>query len=343
MDIRGLELDELTDYIAELGLQKFRAKQLYEWLHKKQVKSLTQATNLPKDLVEKIGEYYNLEVEQHLVSQNDGTQKFLYRLHDGNFIETVLMEYKHGNSICISSQVGCKMGCKFCASTKSGFVRNLTSAELLDQIYTTSRITGKKINNVVLMGIGEPLDNFDNVVKFMRILSSKDGLQLSLRHLSLSTCGLVPRIKELIELKLPMTLSVSLHHYDNYSRSKSMPINNKHDIHELVECCRLYALKTSRRVSFEYALIQGYNDSVADAKKLAGLLRGMLCHVNLIPVNPIKEVDYKRSNDKTAMEFKAMLERCGITATIRRTLGEDINAACGQLRNQQKSEQEGTD
>ncbi|MBQ4364548.1 MAG: 23S rRNA (adenine(2503)-C(2))-methyltransferase RlmN, partial [Oscillospiraceae bacterium] len=264
-------------------------------------------------------------------SKRDNTVKYLYRLPDGNHIETVLMEYEHGNTICVSTQVGCKMGCRFCASTIAGYKRDLLPSEILAQIYTAERDSGRKIGGAVLMGIGEPLDNYDNVIRFLELLSSKDGMNMSLRHVSLSTCGLVPKIYELAKLGLGLTLSISLHASDNKSRSEIMPVNDRYDIEELMKACREYFKITGRRISFEYALIDGHNDSREDAVRLAKLLDGFVCHVNIIPVNKIKERNFT-SDRKSAQRFRGYLEELGVNATVRRTLGADIDAACGQLR-----------
>ncbi len=334
IDIRSLNLEELTQQILLLGEKKFRAGQIYSWLHEKKVSSFTEMTNLSAQFRELLEEKFWLKqlfVVKKLESSLDNTVKYLYELSDGNRLETVLMEYEHGNSICISTQVGCKMGCKFCASAVAGFVRNLLPSEMLAQIYESEKNSGKKVSSVVLMGIGEPLDNFDNVVKFLQILSSEKGMNMSLRHVSLSTCGIVPRIDELAKLGFPLTLSVSLHAVTNEKRSEIMPINNKYDINALINSCKNYLKSTKRRISFEYALIDGLNDSKDQAFALAKLLKGMLCHVNIIPVNKISERNFSSSRS-SAQKFQKYLEEFHINATIRRTLGSDIEAACGQLR-----------
>ncbi len=335
-DILSMTLPELEEAIESMGEKKFRARQIYEWLHVKQVVDFSSMTNLSAQLRARLNEIFcvnSLFIAKRLASCTDNTLKYLYRLYDGEHVESVLMEYEHGNTLCISTQVGCKMGCSFCASTKAGFCRDLLPSEMLMQIYTARRDSGRKISGVVLMGIGEPLDNYDNVVRFFELISSPVGMNISLRHVSLSTCGLVPKIYELAKLKLGITLSVSLHSADNESRSSIMPVNNKYDIYELVTACRDYFKATGRRVSFEYAVIEGVNDSYEDAKKLAALLDGMMCHVNLIPVNRIDERDY-RSSRRSTMRFKETLEKFKMNVTVRRTLGADINAACGQLRRQ---------
>ncbi len=317
-----------------MGEKKFRAKQIFEWLHVKRIVNFDEMSNLSvqfrRDLKAKFC-IKSLFVCKKLESTTDNTVKYLYELEDGNHIESVLMEYNHGNTLCVSTQVGCKMGCKFCASTIAGFKRDLTSSEILLQLYETERDSGKKISGVVLMGIGEPLDNYDNVVNFLNILSCKEGTNMSLRHVSLSTCGVVPKIYQLAKLDLGLTLSISLHATDNTSRSEIMPINDKYDINELLTACRDYFKDTGRRISFEYALIDGHNDSAEDAKRLANLLDKFVCHVNIIPVNKIKERDFV-SDRKSAYKFQKMLEDLGVNATVRRTLGADIDAACGQLR-----------
>lgn len=334
-DIKSMTLSQLKEEISLIGEASFRAGQVYSWLHQKQVTSFEDMTNLSALLRQKLSDNYyiaQLSVEQKLISKLDGTIKYLFKLSDGNTIEAVLMKYKHGNSICISTQVGCRMGCKFCASTLGGLVRNLTASEMLEEIYLTQRDSGEKIGSLVLMGIGEPLDNYDNMIKFLDILSSNEGMNLSLRHVSLSTCGLVPRIEELMEHKYGLTLSISLHASNDEMRSATMPINNKYGINELIQSCKKYFDYTGRRISFEYALISGVNDKPENAKELAKLIRGMASHVNLIPINPVKEREYRRSSRENIQQFQKELENYGINATIRRELGADINAACGQLR-----------
>lgn len=333
-DILSYDLEELCSEIESIGEKKFRAKQIYEWLHTKRVHNFAEMSNISSSLRTKLDKIYcinSIKIVKKLESTLDNTVKYLYRLSDGNHIESVLMEYKHGNSLCISTQAGCKMGCRFCASTIAGFKRNLAPSEMLLQVYTAEENSGRHIDSIVLMGIGEPLDNFDNVVKFLRLLSFEVGKNLSLRHVSLSTCGLVGRIYDLAEYRFGLTLSVSLHAYCDKKRSEIMPINDKYPISELLGACRDYTERTGRRISFEYAVIHGVNDTKTDADGLAGLLKGMNCHVNLIPLNEIKERNYR--SDKNALHaFAAVLKKDGINATIRRTLGADIDAACGQLR-----------
>ena len=333
-DILSLSAEELADELEALGEKKFRAGQIFEWLHVKRAVSFDEMTNISLPLRTKLSDkfYINrLNIVRKLESSIDNTVKYLYELSDGNHIETVLMDYKHGNSLCISTQVGCKMGCRFCASTIAGFKRNLLPSEMLEQIYEAERDSGRKVESLVLMGIGEPLDNYDNVVKFLKLLSCPKGKNLSLRHVSVSTCGLVDRIYDLAENRFGLTLSVSLHASSNERRSEIMPVNKRYDINELLAACRDYIEKTGRRISFEYAVIRGVNDSQQDADKLIKLLHGINCHVNLIPVNEIKERDFK-SDRQSVQNFMHMLEKGGLNVTVRRTLGSDINAACGQLR-----------
>lgn len=343
-DIKSLELAELTESMVQMGQPKFRGKQVYSWLHEKRVESFEEMSNLPAAFRQQLAQNYyinSLSIIRKLTSKIDGTQKYLLRLKDNNCVEAVLMKYKYGNSVCISTQVGCRMGCKFCASTLAGLVRSLEPSEMLDEIYTVTRDSGQRVSNVVLMGIGEPFDNYDNVMKFLHILSSPEGYNLSLRHLSLSTCGLVDRIYQLAEEKVGLTLSISLHAPNDEIRSQTMPINKRYPIDELLEACRYYFNKTGRRISFEYALIEGVNDEVRHANELADRLRGMSAHVNLIPVNPVKERGFKRGSRQRIEAFQKALEARGVNATIRRELGADINAACGQLRreyDQQRSQ-----
>lgn len=333
-DILSLTLSELEEEILKLGEKKFRAKQVFKWLHVKKVRSFDEMTDLSLELRTKLAVRFCLNqliIVRKLESCIDNTVKYLYELSDGGHIETVLMEYSYGMSLCVSTQVGCKMGCNFCASTIAGFVRNLKPSEILNQVYETERDSGKKITGIVLMGIGEPLDNFDNVIRFLRLVSDSEGNGLSLRHVTLSTCGIVPKINELADLRLGLTLSVSLHSPENSRRSEIMPVNRTYNIDELMNACRGYIEKTGRRVTFEYAVIDGVNSSHEDAAKLGSLIRGMNCHVNLIPVNKVKERKY-RSSRESALKFQKYLMDIGINATVRRTLGSDINAACGQLR-----------
>ncbi len=335
IDIKSLTLPKLKEMLKDLGEQNFRAGQIYSWLHKQRVDSFSGMTNLSSALREKLSEnceIKTLKVERVLASKLDGTKKYLLALDDGDCVEAVLMQYKHAYSLCISTQVGCKMGCKFCASTLAGFKRNLTASEMLEQIYLIEQDAGVKVGSLVLMGIGEPLDNFNNVVDFLNILSSPEGKNLSLRHVSLSTCGLVDKIYDLMELKLGITLSISLHATNDKDRSGIMPVNNSYNIEKLLKACKDYFNATGRRISFEYALIEGVNDTPEKAKELISLLKGMVCHVNLIPINSVKETNYIRSANSSVERFKKTLLEHNINATVRRELGSDIDAACGQLR-----------
>ena len=334
-DIKSLNFKELQEYMLSIGEKKFRAKQVYEWLHQKQVRSFDEMTNLSKDLQKKLEEQAGLTVLEPVevqVSKLDGTRKYLFRLEDGNVIESVLMKYKHGNSVCISSQVGCRMGCRFCASTLDGLVRGLTPGEMLEQIYRIGQDIGERISNVVVMGTGEPLDNYENLIKFIEMLTDENGLHISQRNLTVSTCGIVPKMRELADRKLQITLALSLHASNQEKRKELMPVANKYEISEVLDACRYYFEQTGRRITFEYSLVGGVNDTEEDAKELSGLIRGMNCHVNLIPVNPVKERDYVQSNQQVILNFKNKLEKNGINVTIRREMGRDIDGACGQLR-----------
>lgn len=334
-DIKAFSFTELENEINEMALPKFRARQIFEWLHKFGVKSFDEMTNISKPLRETLSENYeilNCEIEKKLTSKIDGTVKYLFRLNDGEFIESVIMKYKYGYTICVSSQVGCKMGCKFCASTLGGCKRNLTASEIEGQIHTAEHDLGVRISHVVMMGIGEPLDNFNNVVRFLHNVNSEMGLNISMRNITVSTCGIVPKIYDLMALQLPITLTVSLHAPNNEIRSAMMPVNDRWGVEELIPACREYANKTGRRVSFEYTLIKGVNDTGQCADELSHLLSNMLCHVNLIPVNAVKECKNERTTQRDVEAFLALLKRNKINATIRRTLGADINASCGQLR-----------
>lgn len=334
IDILSLTLDELTEKIVEIGEKKFRAAQIFDWLHCKQAEGFSEMSNISSSLSTKLDEIFcikRLNVVRKLESSIDNTVKYLYELPDGNHIESVLMDYKHGNSLCVSTQVGCKMGCRFCASTIAGYKRDLLPSEILQQVYSAERNSGRHVDSIVLMGIGEPLDNFDNVMRFLEILSCEKGRNMSLRHVSLSTCGLVDRINELAERRTGLTLSVSLHAATDEKRSEIMPVNNRYNIAELMSACRKYIDKTGRRISFEYAVIKDVNDRKADADALLKLLKGINCHLNLIPVNEIKERDF-RADRNSLHSFAKYLSDKGLNVTIRRTLGADIDAACGQLR-----------
>ena len=341
-DIKSLDYEELQQFMASLGEKPFRAKQLYEWMHEKLAADLDEMTNLSKGLRKKLKEitdYTSLEVVERLVSGIDGTEKYLFRLSDGNVIESVLMRYHHGNSVCISSQVGCRMGCRFCASTLGGLTRNLKPSEMLDQIYRIQQVSGERVSNIVVMGTGEPLDNYDNLLKFIRLLTDEHGLNISQRNITVSTCGIVENIRRLANEKLQITLALSLHASNQEKRLQLMPVANKYDIHEVIDACRYYFEQTGRRVTFEYSLVGGVNDTKEDAKELTELIHGMNCHVNLIPVNPIRERDYVQSNAHVIEAFKEKLERSGLTVTVRREMGRDIDGACGQLRRKYKENQ----
>lgn len=334
-NIRSMTLEEITYDFDQLKLPKFRAKQVYSWVQEKGVESFDEMTNLSKDMREKLAEsysFYNCKINTKLVSKIDDTVKYLFELYDGEYVESVVMKYKYGYSICISTQVGCKMGCTFCASAIGGFVRNLDAGEMLSEIFTAQNDLNVKINHLVLMGTGEPLDNYDNVMRMLELLTDEKGQNMSMRHISLSTCGIVPKINDLADKKLGLTLSVSLHAPNNTIRSNSMPINHKYDIEELLKACKYYAKTTNRRISFEYAMIKGVNDSDDCALELANRLKGILCHVNLIPVNNVRETSFVKSSVERQKCFIDILASRGITATVRRTLGSDINASCGQLR-----------
>lgn len=334
-DIKSLNPEELKQVFQEQGEQAFRAKQMYQWMHQKLVRGFDEMTNLSKDLREKCKNLYmftSLEILQVQESKLDGTRKYLFRLYDGNVVESVWMRYKHGNSVCISSQVGCRMGCKFCASTLDGLARNLTPSEMLDQIYAISVHTGERVSNVVVMGTGEPLDNYDNLLKFLRLLTDESGLHISARNVTVSTCGIVPNIRKLAKEHLQITLALSLHATTDEKRKKLMPIANKYSIKELMDACSYYFEQTGRRITFEYSLVGGINDTHEDAEELIALAAPLNCHINLIPVNPIKERDFVQSAEKQIQNFKSRLEKNKINVTIRREMGRDIDGACGQLR-----------
>lgn len=334
-DIKSMSLEELEALAVRLGDKKFRGAQIFQWLHQKLAVSFDEMTNLSKGFRDRLEEECRitaLRAETVQVSEIDGTAKYLFELYDKNLIESVLMKYHHGNSVCISSQVGCRMGCRFCASTLDGCVRNLTPSEMLDQIYTIQKLSGERVDNVVVMGSGEPLDNFNNLLRFISLLNSERGLNISARNITVSTCGLVPEIYKLADRKLQITLAVSLHAPDDSLRRTMMPIANKYSVSEIMEVCRYYIAETGRRISFEYSLVRSVNDSQECAERLINLVRGMNCHINLIPVNPIKERDYRQSEQKAVHAFKNKLEKNGINVTIRREMGRDIDGACGQLR-----------
>ena len=333
-DIKSMTIEELKQFLIALGEKPFRAEQIFRWLHEKRVASYEEMTNLSKglrEILEKNCELIKL-VEIDRLESVDGTVKFLFELEDGQAIESVLMKYHHGNSVCISSQAGCRMGCKFCASTLGGLIRNLKASEMLEQIYEIERMTGEPVSNVVVMGTGEPMDNYDNFVRFVRLLSAKEGKNISVRNITVSTCGLIQGIKRLAEEGLPLTLALSLHAPNDTIRKQLMPVANSYSIEQVLEACDYYYEKTSRRITYEYSLVKGVNDSTECAKELSGRLKGKNCHVNLIPVNPIKERDFEKSRNESIQNFKNILEKNRINCTIRREMGSDINAACGQLR-----------
>ena len=338
-DIKSMTLAELQDAFAALGEPKFRAKQVFAWLHRGAV-SFEAMTNLSKPLSETLDSLYFINkttVARKQISRLDGTIKYLWRLRDGNCVESVVMQYHHGNTVCISSEVGCPMGCKFCASTIGGLVRRLEPSELLDQVLFSQLDSGLPISNIVLMGIGEPLDNFDNVMRFLELVNSPDGMNIGMRHISLSTCGLVDKIEQLAERDLQLTLSVSLHSPDDESRSKIMPVNRRWPVDTLLSACRDYFAKTGRRISFEYTMIDGVSDSPEQAQLLAKKLAGMGAHVNMIPLNNVTESGLHTSSRQAIRRFQTILEENGVTATLRRTLGSDIDASCGQLRRKYES------
>jgi len=339
-DIMSMNLAELTEEILALRQPKFRAKQIYRWLHKAFVTDFSQMSDLSLELRRILDDnfvIFHCTIEKRLVSEYDGTIKYLFKLNDGELIESVLMQYKYGYTVCVSSQVGCRMGCSFCASTLSGVVRSLTPSEILSQIYMISLDNNIRVSHVVMMGMGEPFDNYDNVLKFLSLVSDENGVNISMRHISLSTCGIVPGIMKLMEENLQLTLSISLHAPNDEIRSSMMPVNKKWGVRELIDACKKYTDTTSRRISFEYAMVNGVNDSEECAYELAELLRGMLCHINLIPVNEVTETSCKRSSPARIKRFSDILSAKGFAVTVRRELGADINAACGQLRrNSQK-------
>ena len=334
MDIKSMYLAEIEQWMKEHGQPAFRAKQVFQWMHQKYVASTEDMSNLPKALRAQMDEegFVHIEAEMSQESKSDGTIKFLYRLSDGQMIETVFMRHNYGNSVCISSQAGCRMGCRFCASTLDGLERNLTPSEMLRQVYQIQKITGERVSNIVIMGTGEPLDNYDNFLKFIHMVSDEHGLNISQRNITASTCGIVPNIRRLAEEKLQITLALSLHGSNQEKRRSLMPVANKYELHEVLEACDYYFEKTGRRITFEYSLVHGVNDTPEDAKELMGILKDRNCHLNLIPVNPIKERNYEKPDKKSAENFKNKLEKNGINVTIRREMGSDIDGACGQLR-----------
>ena len=340
-NLKSMTIPEIGTLLKQMGQPAFRAKQVFTWLHKG-ARSYDEMSNLPQNLRAVLAEQYPIcapQVVRKQESQKDGTIKYLWRLADGNCVETVLMRYHYGNTVCISSEVGCRMGCAFCASTLGGLVRKLEPYEMLDQVLFTQLDSGLPISHIVLMGIGEPLDNFDNVMRFLELVNSPDGLNISMRHISLSTCGLVPKIDELAKRKLQLTLSISLHAPNDGVRDTIMPVNKAYPTEQLLAACRRYYQETSRRISFEYAMIDGVNDSVENAKELIRRLKGLPAHFNLIPLNHVEESPLKPSSRNAVAKFQKTLEDAGITATVRRTLGGDIDASCGQLRRKYTKEQ----
>ena len=335
MDLKSMTMEELTDCIVELGEKKFRAKQIYGWLHQKQVRRPEEMSIVPAKCLEKLLKehpFYGVEEVEHYVSKIDGTQKFLFSLHDGNMVESVLMKYKHGNSVCISSQAGCRMGCRFCASMLLGLSRNLYPSEMLDQIYAIQKATGERVSHLVVMGTGEPFDNFESLCRMIELLCSPEGLNISHRNITVSTCGIVPKIYEFADRNPQVTLAISLHSPNDTMRKELMPIANKYSMDELIKAAKYYNKTNGRRITFEYSLVAGVNDSEENARELAGRLKGLNCHVNLIPVNDVKERNYIKSSAERVKRFASILSENGVETTVRRKLGSDIDAACGQLR-----------
>lgn len=334
IDIKSKSIEEIEEIVASLGGEKFRAKQIFHWIHKG-VKNFYEMKNIPKGLLEKLDEnceIKTLELEALQVSMEDGTRKYLFKLGDGSYIESVFMKYKYGNTLCVSTQIGCRMGCVFCASTMDGLVRNLLASEIISQLYEVERDVGEKINHIVVMGMGEPFDNYENLKRFIDIIANPNGRNLSKRNITVSTCGLVPKIEKFAEDFPQVNLAISLHEPDNDSRSQLMPINRSYDLEELIKACKNYTEKTNRRITFEYTLVAGKNDSNEKIEKLINLVKGLLCHINLIPLNYVDEIGIKGSHRKRTLEIAKILEKNHIPATVRRQLGNDISGACGQLR-----------
>lgn len=341
-DLKSMTLEQVKAELAQMGEKAFRAGQLYDWIHKKLATSFAEMSNLPLALREELAACYELPCAETVRVQEsavDGTRKFLFRLPDGSLVESVWMRYHHGNSVCISSQAGCRMGCTFCASTLEGLARNLAASEMLEQVYAVTRLTGERVSNVVVMGMGEPLDNYENLLRFLRLLTDEHGLHISQRSVTVSTCGLIPQLRRLAEEKLQITLALSLHASDQKKREKLMPVARSYPLDELLQACVYYFEQTGRRITFEYSLVRGENDTAEDAGRLAALIRGMNCHVNLIPVNPVKERGYARPEAGQVEAFKNILEKSGINVTIRREMGRDIDGACGQLRRRHTREE----
>ncbi len=334
INLKNCTLNELEEHLSNIGEASYRGKQIFQWIQKG-VSNIDEMNNLPKNLRNKLQEEAyigTLTIAETLTSEIDGTKKYLFMLEDNNIIESVLMKYEHGNTVCVSCQVGCKMGCTFCASTLEGVIRDLSSGEILDQVLTIQKDIGERVSNVVLMGSGEPLDNYVQVLKFLEVVNHPEGLNISLRNITISTCGLIPEILKLAERKLPITLAISLHAPNDAIRNQMMPINKKYTIDDLMEACRIYIKDTNRRITFEYALIKGINDSNENAEELAYRIKNLLCHVNLIPLNKVNEREYEPTQNNRVKAFQNILQKHGVQATIRRELGSDINAACGQLR-----------
>lgn len=345
-DLRSLTLTEIEEEMKAMGEKPFRAKQLYGWMHQRLAVCYEEMTNLPKTLRDKCRERYDYTVLRPVRVQEsalDGTRKYLFALADGNTVESVLMRYRHGNSVCISSQVGCRMGCRFCASTLDGLERSLLSSEMLEQVYAVMRHTGERVSHVVVMGSGEPLDNYDNLLRFIELLTDENGQHISQRNITVSTCGIVPKMRQLADRKLQITLALSLHAATDEKRRQLMPIAERYSLQELTEACAYYFEQTGRRITFEYSLVKGVNDSDRDAEQLAGLIGRLNCHVNLIPVNPVKERDYVQSDRRAVDAFQEKLRRRGINVTVRRELGRDIDGACGQLRRRYMEERRTSD
>lgn len=341
-DIKSMTLKELQQQMTEMGEKSFRARQIYEWMHVKLARSFDEMSSLPAELRKRLSErfsYTTLQAVRVQESKQDGTKKYLFRLADGNEVETVWMRYKHGNSVCISSQVGCRMGCRFCASTIDGLERSLSASEMLEQIYAVTLLTKERVSNVVVMGIGEPLDNYDNLLRFIRLLCHEEGLHISQRNITVSTCGLAEQMIRLAEEQLQITLALSLHAATDKKRRELMPVANRYSLEELMKACACYFEKTGRRITFEYSLVRGVNDSKQDAELLAELIGHLNCHVNLIPVNPIEERDYRESEQASIRQFKNKLEKNRINVTIRREMGRDIDGACGQLRRKNRQQE----
>ena len=343
VDLRSMNMEELSQCLLENGEKRFRAKQIYEWLHKKLVRTPEEMKNVPAKCREKLileHPLYGVTEVERYVSKIDGTMKFLFALHDGNMIESVLMKYKHGNSVCISSQAGCRMGCRFCASTLMGLARNLYPSEMLDQIYAIQKATGERVSHVVVMGTGEPFDNFDALSRMIEMLCDSDGLNIGHRNITVSTCGIVPKIYEFADTHPQITLAISLHAPDDALRKTLMPIANRYSMEELMKAARYYVSRTGRRITFEYSLVKDVNDKKEHADKLTALVKGMNCHINLIPVNPVKERGYQQSEQNNVAAFMHMLKQQHIQVTVRREMGRDISAACGQLRKRYKERSE---